>query len=316
MTVISIIDSALGAAENAAFCCGPNGVYVSGGLSVLQAAIDIFFGGQAQDDDAHRPINKQEVQDGIGQVLEAIKATALKSKLEGYTDDLASLQHGYATAVGAIKAGRGFDRSQNYLVTVDDQNWDDFYKQKMAVIADDQGTLNKAIADLNGEQDPATKYATTELYAGLVGMYMNYCHMLMLIEFNRDKLEYHKEHDGYEEWRKSYEAMVAKLPPGTPIPLEPPPPTRPPASFKKLVGSPWATSLRDELRENAPILEGRVIILEAYHADLVKKPTDRLAQVEVQADPAAGYYYVDHKTGSTSGRYPSRAAADMALQNL
>jgi len=26
MTVISIIDSALGAAENAAFCCGPNGV--------------------------------------------------------------------------------------------------------------------------------------------------------------------------------------------------------------------------------------------------------------------------------------------------
>jgi hypothetical protein len=51
--------------------------------------------------------------------------------------------------VAATKAGRGFDRSQNYLVTVDDQNWDDFYKQKMSVIADDQGTLSKA--DLSGE---------------------------------------------------------------------------------------------------------------------------------------------------------------------
>ena len=93
--------------------------------------------------------------------------------------------------------------------------------------------------------------------------------------------------------------------PGTPIPLQPPPPTRPPASFKKLGDSPWATSLRDQLRENAPILEERVTILEAYHADLVKKPADRLAQVEVQADPAAGYYDVDHKTGSNSAAIPA-----------
>ena len=42
---------------------------------------------ESTDDDAHRPINKQELQDGIAQVLEAIKATALMSKLEGYTDE-------------------------------------------------------------------------------------------------------------------------------------------------------------------------------------------------------------------------------------
>lgn len=316
MTVVSIIDSALGAAENAAYCCGPNGVYASAGLSVIQAAIDIFFGGKDQDDEAHRPITKKELEDGIDTVVKAIHDAQLQSKLQGYTHDLASLQHGYATTLAAIKAGRGFDRSQDYLAELGNQSWDDFYKEKQPVIADDEGTLNQAVADLGAVKDPATAYATTELFAALVGMHMNYCHLLMLIDFNRAKLAYHEEHEDYLARKAAYDAAVAKAKQdaGTPVPPEPQAPTKPPPDFKKLVDGPWATALRDQLKEQAPVLEKRVSTLEAYHADLVSRTADRLKQVEVEAAPGGGYRYVDHQTGKPSGRYPSQAAAAMALQ--
>ena len=311
---VSLIDSALNAAEMGAFCYPEGGPVIAAGLTGIQAVVDILFGGEDQKAAGDRFVTKSDLNDAIDDVRKAISDTQLKKDLDDNTTDICTLQGSFDTTMQAVLAGKGFASGTRWVDIANDASWQTYYAAQQKPIYDSDSSLKKIITGLTRKTDKKTQYQTAILFSSAVGMFMNYCQLLMLIEYSKDQNIYQDALDAYDTAKAAYDAAVKKgKHHGKGLPPAPVPPPDLPDSYLQLVSLPSSDTLDDKLKEAIAYLEPLVVDLEAMYAALDSEPQARMDQVAVQP-VQGGYAYIDAATGFQSFTYGSQMQADMALQ--
>ena len=311
---VSLIDSALNAAEMGAFCYPAGGPVIAAGLTGIQAVVDILFGGEDQKAAGDRFVTQSDLNDAVDAVRKAISDKQLQKDLDDNTNDICTLQGSFDTTMKAVLAGKGFAVSTRWVDIANDASWQAYYAAQQKPIIDPDSALKKIISGLIRKTDKKTQYQTAILFSSAVGMFMNYCQLLMLIEYSKDQNLYQDAMDAYDTAKAAYDAAVKKgKHHGKGLPPAPVPPPDLPDSYLQLVSLPSSDTLDDKLKEAIAYLEPLVVNLEAMYAALGSEPQARMDQVAVQQVPG-GYAYVDAATGARSILYGSQVQADMALQ--
>lgn len=311
---VAIIDAALNAAEMGAFCFPEGGPAIAAGLSGVQGVIDLLFGGQSQKAAGDSFVTAHDLGNAIDAVKQAIADNRLKAELDANTTEICTLQDSFNTTMKAVLAGKGFASGTRYTDLAQDQDWQDFYAAQRAPIYAPSSALKRIITSLSRKTDVTTQYQTAVMYGSAVGMFMNYCQLLMLIEYCKQQNEYQDAYDAYTKAKAAHDAAAGHgKHHGQPQGAAPVPPPDLPDTYQQLVDLPSSDSLDDKLAEAITYLAPLVTTLEAMHAALVSEPATRMAQVSVRP-VGGGYAYVDSVTGYTSVVYGSSAQADMALQ--
>lgn len=311
---VDFIDAALNSAEMGAFCYPEGGPVIAAGLSGIQGVIDLLFGGKSQKAAGDSFVTQNDLDNAITEVKQAIGDALLKKDLDDNTTEICTLQGSFNTTMKAVLAGKGFASGTRYTDIENNTAWQGYYDAQKKPIYDPSSALKKVITGLTRKTDTTTQYQTAIMFTSAVGMFMNYCQLLMLIEYCKDQNNYQDACDAYDQAKKVHDAAVAKgKHHGQQLPPAPVPPVAPPDAYQQLVNLPSSDSLDDELAAAITYLEPLVTTLESLYAALASEPAARMAKVDVQPS-GGGYVYVDHATGYTSFVYGSQAQADMALQ--
>ena len=311
---VSLIDSALNAAEMGAFCYPEGGPVIAAGLAGIQAVVDTLFGGEDQKAVGDRFVTKSDLNDAIDDVRKAISDTRLKKDLDDNTTNICTLQGSFDVTMQAVLAGKGFASGTRWVDIANDAAWQAYYAEQRKPIYEPDSALKKIITGLTRTTDKKTQYQTAILFSSAVGMLMNYCQLLMLIEYSKEQNLYQDALDAYDTAKAAYDAAVKKgKHHGKGLPSAPVPPPDLPDSYLQLVSLPSSDTLDAELKTAIAYLEPLVVNLEAMYAALASEPQARMDQVTVQ-QVQGGYAYVDSATGTRSILYGSQMQADMALQ--
>jgi hypothetical protein len=297
-----------------AFCYPEGGPVIAAGLSGIQGVIDLLFGGKSQKASGDSFVTQNDLDNAITEVKQAIGDALLKKDLDDNTTEICTLQDSFNTTMSAVLAGKGFASGTRYSDIENNTAWQGYYDAQRKPIYDPSSALKKVITGLTRKTDTTTQYQTAIMFTSAVGMFMNYCQLLMLIEYCKEQNKYQDAYDVYAKAKAAYDAVAAKgKHHGQQLPAAPVPPADLPDSYQQLVGLPSSDTLDGELKKAIAYLEPLVTTLEALYAELASEPAARMAKVDVSAS-GGGWVYVDHATGYTSFVYGTRAQADMALQ--